>query len=216
MKKLLLCTMLIALSFAYGQESTKKEKLTIQKGTWYLNGGMSLVSNNSKSNQNMEKSDQIGFNFSPKIGFSINNNLIIGLGLGYNYHKNDLNFTNTKNFTKNESYSIFPYIKKYFSLGQKLAFTLHGEFRYTYSKYENDYNSLNNTNLSKANYYFIGIRPGITYFLNKKIALEANIGALGYTKSNHTHFPNNSIQEIDNFNFNLNSSNLNFGISYYW
>ncbi|MCF2876257.1 MULTISPECIES: outer membrane beta-barrel protein [unclassified Tenacibaculum] len=217
MKKLLLCTMLFALSFAYGQESDEKEKLIIKKGTWYVNGGFSIYTNNSTNDfsSNVNKSESLNFNISPKIGYSITNNLIIGLGIGYGYNKHENNPASSNSIIKNKSYSIFPYIKKYFSLGKKLAFSLHGEFRYTHSKYEN-HTSLNNVSFNKSNDYFVGIRPGVTYFLNNKIALEANIGALGYTRTIHKSPLNTFTHTIDNFNFNLNSSNLNFGLSYYW
>ena len=51
-------------------------------------------------------------------------------------------------------------------VGEKLTISVQGEFRYSYSEYEN--NDVFNSYSGHTNEYFIGVRPGITYFLNKK------------------------------------------------
>ena len=211
MKKLLLSTMLLALSFAYGQE--KNEKLTIEKGTWYVGGNFSLGHTNSEYEDSSETSKYFNFNFSPKIGYTINDNLIIGLGIGYGYTESELeNSTNNPANTTNH-FRVFPYIKKHFPVGEKLTVSLQVEFRYSYSEYEN--NDILNSYSGHTNEYFIGIRPGITYFLNKKLAIEANIGSLGYTNGTQE-YGNPPKRTWNSFNFNINSTDLMFGLSYYW
>ncbi len=207
MKKLLLSTMLLALSFAHGQE--KKEKLTIEKGTWYTSANFSLGHNSFELEGSPETSKYFNFNLSPKIGYTINDNLIIGLGVGYGYSKSE----SGSEIGKGNSYQIFPYVKKHFPLGKKLTISLQGEFNYSYSDYSSNINSIPYERSS--NQYFIGIKPGITYFLNKNIALEANIGSLGYSKTNQDE-NNLPDRESDSFQFNINSTDLMFGLSYYW
>lgn len=212
MKKLLLFTMLFALSFSYAQE--KNKKLNIKKGTWSLSGETSFSFNNNKADNQVYEDKSYLFNFAPKIGYTISDNLILGVGIGYGY--GDSKSTNPSNTyeRKNYSMSIFPYIKKHFSVGKKVTLSLQGEFKYSHTKYEDEQNNSLNNNDSKTNAYSIGIRPGITYFLNKKLALEANLGFLGYTRTN---YDNNSYKgNNSSFNFNFNPSNLMFGLSYYW
>ena len=207
MKKLLLSTMLFALSFAYGQE--EKEKLTIEKGTWYTSANFSIGHNSNEFEGSPETSKYFNFNFSPKAGYTINDNLIIGLGVGYGYSKSE----SGTEIGKGNSYQVFPYVKKHFPLGKKLTISLQGEFSYSYSDYSSNINS---TPYERStNQYFVGIRPGLTYFLNKNIALEANIGSLGYSKTDQdeSNFPD---RESDSFQFNINSTDLMFGLSYYW
>ncbi|CAM1339645.1 outer membrane beta-barrel protein [Tenacibaculum aestuarii] len=209
MKKLLLCTMLFAFSLANAQEKKDNEKLTIEKGTWYTAGNFSIGKSSNEFEGSPETSKYFSFNFSPKVGYTINDNLIIGLGVGYGYSKSE----SGNGIGKGNSYQIFPYIKKHFPLGKKLTISLQGEFSYNYSEFSD--NSLPNPNERNSNQYFIGIRPGMTYFLNKNIALEANIGSLGYSKTdlNENNFPD---RESDTFQFNINSTDLMFGLSYYW
>ncbi|CAM1335111.1 hypothetical protein [Tenacibaculum aestuariivivum] len=68
---------------------------------------------------------------------------------------------------------------------------------------------------NKQNAYSIGVHPSLTYFLNKKLALQASLGFLGYTKTDYDN-SDGSKANNDNFNFSLNSSNLLFGLSYFW
>ncbi len=213
MKKLLLCTMLLALSFANAQEREGNKKLTIEKGTWYVGGNISFGHDSSEFEDSPEASKYFNFNFSPKVGYTINDNLILGLGLGYGYSKNEIENTINNPANTSNNFRIFPYIKKHFPIGEKLTISVQGEFRYSYSEYEN--NDVFNSYSGHTNEYFIGVRPGITYFLNKKLALEANIGALGYTNSTQK-YGNPPKRTSSSFNFNINSTDLMFGLSYYW
>ncbi len=207
MKKLLLIAILFAGTIVMGQE--KEEKLTLKKGTWSLGGEIAFSTANSElPNISTEKNKFTSFNVSPKVGYFISSNLEIGLGSGYSYSKNeDINL----NSTKNNSYSVFPYVKKYIPLHKNFSFFLQGEARYSVS--ESDYN--NNLNTGSGNTFFAGIRPGIVYFFTENLAMQANIGALGYTTSK---FKSEGVVEStsNSFSFNLNSSNLLFGFSYYF
>ncbi|GFD74597.1 hypothetical protein KUL113_40170 [Tenacibaculum sp. KUL113] len=213
MKKLLLSTMLFALSFAYGQEKKENEKLTIEKGTWYVGGNVSLGHTNSEFEDSPNTSKYFNFNFSPKIGYTFNDNLILGLGLGYGYTESESGNTTNNQVNTTNHFRVFPYIKKYFPVGKKLTISLQGEFRYSYSEYEK--NDVLNSNGGHTNEYFIGVRPGITYFLNKNLALEANIGTLGYNNATQKS-GSPSKRTWSSFNFNINSTDLMFGLSYYW
>jgi hypothetical protein len=214
MKKLLL---LIATFFAFtiANAQEKEQKLTIKKGTWSYGGNFSLnFENNENENQTYTSdNDHFRFNLYPKIGYAIEDNLTLGLGLGYGYSKNEYEYSDSGNDElKSNSFSIFPYIKKHIPLGNKLAVFVQGEARL--STFKTDYSSEDYERT--GNSVFIGVRPGITYFLNNKVALEANFGSLGYSHSSSENSDNNPSESSSNyFNLNLNSSDLYFGITVY-
>ncbi|UMB61191.1 porin family protein [Lutibacter sp. A80] len=212
MKNFLFIAMILAYTFTFGQNTN--EKLTIPNGTWNFGGNISFntsemeIENSSFSNSE-RKSYTISFE--PKISYAIKNNLFIGIGLGYGYSK-DESITydiDTESISTTNIWSIIPYIKKYFPVGKKLTLNLKGEFRY--SSFESDYD--NSNFISSANNYFIGIRPGITYFLNNKIALDANIGSLGYWNSKVDDNSNNT--QSSGFELSIDTSNFYFGVSYF-
>lgn len=206
MKKLLFAIMAIASSIVVGQE--KEQKFLIPKNTWNISGGLSLNNSNTKSEES--KSDSFGFNFKPKIGYFFHNNLSAGIGLGYGYNNHSTN-NDFQNETTTNLFSIFPYVKKHFSIGKKVGLFLQGEFRYSYAKngnsYELTYKRINHS-------YFFGVRPGLTFLITKKLAIETSIGALGYSKNNSRYQRDEAKESSHNsFSFDLNSSNLTLGLS---
>lgn len=74
--------------------------------------------------------------------------------------------------------------------------------------------------VGRRNGYFIGISPGLTYFMTKRLALETQLGFFGYTNDESSFEDgqgnSNRTSESSNLSFNLNSSNLFFGLSYYF
>ncbi len=217
MKKLLLITTLLATVFTNSQE--KNEKLIIKKGTWSISGNFSLDFNDTKRSESTSsyssESKNFGYNLFPKTSYFIDDNLSIGLGLGYGYHKDEHKDNNDAFDLLNsrKEYSIFPYIKKHIPVGKKVSISIQGEGRYTRNVYDRVYSS---DYEQSSNTYFIGIRPGITLFISKKLALETYLGSLGYSDSkNSIKDSQETTYNTSRFSFNLNSSNLYFGLSYY-
>ncbi|APZ44978.1 hypothetical protein BW723_01145 [Polaribacter reichenbachii] len=206
MKKLLLITLLIA-NTIYAQE--KKEKVNILKNTWLIGGKISLSSTNAETTDN-NTSKGYGISLNPEIGFTIKNNLVLGLGLGYDYYKNEntdaLNYSRSRNVL-----SIAPYVKKFIPINSHLLFSLKGEARFSTDENKNS----DSTNLSRNKTFFVGFRPGITYFLSKRISLDANIGSIGYSHFNRKYDTNDETYKSNSFNLNLNSSDFLFGFTYY-
>lgn len=212
MKKLLFITLLFLNGVAIAQnEISEKEKTNIKKGTWSFGGQLLFGSSGSEfeNNEITQNSDSFRLSINPEIGYAVQKNLIIGLGLGYTYLEN--NNTNTNN---NNAYSIYPYIKKFIPVNDKLLFSLRGEIRFSKTDFENSGNSFSNIDNNQS--FFAGFRPGITYFVSKNLALEANIGALGYSRSNReSEFGNQIKVTTESFSFDFNSNNLLFGFTYY-
>ncbi len=215
MKKLLIIALLVTFGISFGQ--VKEDNSNIQKGTWNLGGNFTL--NNSIYNSSNTENNQFYIGFYPRVGYDINNNLIVGMGIGYEYHNNKNYYSETESNNSNlNRIVVFPYIKKYFNINEKFSFHLQGEFRLSKSWNDNNNNNNNSINFNSYEVYnsslFVGIRPGITFFLTKKLALETNIGALGYSTGKNE--SDNREGKFNSFNFNFNSNNLLLGLSYYF
>ncbi|WP_405606961.1 outer membrane beta-barrel protein [Polaribacter sp. Asnod1-A03] len=196
MKKLILITAILFYGITNAQE----------KGTWVFGGELNF--SNGENDYQDSTSDFKAFRVTAKTGYVFTKtNLELGLGLGYSTSKNEsYDYENKYN-----SYTISPYIKKYLPINDTFSFFLQGEV--AFSNYNRE-ESGNYSNDIDRNDLFIGIRPGFVFFVTKNIALNANIGALGY---NTNKYETDNLTEVksNSFNFNLNSSNLIFGLSYY-
>lgn len=226
MKKILYLGALLNVLLINAQDDTT-DRLVIEKGTWNLGGNFSFgFSQNEFNFQNRDESgisenESTRISFFPNIGYALGKNFMVGLGLGYGYFKSEnlsirdemVNSFNTSNST---SYSIFPYARGYFPVGRKLAFYAQGEVRFTdINTRFNDENSNLPANESDRKNYFIGVRPGLTFFVSKNFALETALGSFGYSRE-ELERDDQGQGDSDSFNFNLNSSDLFFGLSYYF
>ena len=200
MKKLLFIAVLLTGFISYGQQSE----------TWVFGGELGFSNNNFEYTQDdSPKQETTQFNFLVKAGYLFTKtNFEIGLGLGYLiYKRNSYNYTEESKYT---TITIAPYVKKYFPINEKFAFHLIGEI--SYSKSYTD-SSLSGYENDIQKYGFL-VRPGFEYFLTKHIALTANIGYLGYI-SETSKYDDSINSRSDSFGFNLNASNILFGLSYY-
>lgn len=214
MKTPMIILLCLLTSIIFSQE--KNEDFLIEKGQWSIEGEFSFNSQNadySNSNGDVNRND-FNFNIAPKVGYTISDNLILGLGVGYAHSKTEMEDDNNNiegNDSKINAIEFFPYIKKFFPVSKKLALHLQGETRFTFRKNTFD-NYYNDERVHNSEIIFIGIRPGISYNMTKNILLQANIGSLGYQ-----HFSGEvddaDTEKSNSFGFNFNTSNLIFGLT---
>ena len=195
------------------QDQTTTDKLTFAKGSNLLNAG--LFFNTRKIDNNLgAQEERFIFGANTAYGYAINDNLFIGLGLGYVNRTTDFfdNFGDTTE-RKNYEFNIFPYIRYYKGIGKRLAIFGQGEVLYSTGKEE-----VNGMETLELNTFFVGIRPGLTYMLSKNFALEITVGAIGYTSRNVENSMGIDPVESDTNEFGvlLNFEDLIFGLSYYF
>ncbi|EDP97149.1 outer membrane beta-barrel protein [Kordia algicida OT-1] len=215
MKKITLFVCLLIIAFVNAQDNQNQtDKLTFEKGTQFVNLNLSLRSDASdfQGTTQAQESKNFGFSINSSYAYAINNNLFLGLGVGYSKNTNEYTVGGVlESESSGESYQIFPYVRYYKGIGEKLALYIQGEVRY--SHFENEFNALND---NTSNNFFFGVRPGITYMLHKNLALETSIGALGYTTSKIESNQSNAETRRNAFDLSLNTSNVFFGLNYYF
>ncbi|CAH8283686.1 outer membrane protein with beta-barrel domain [Mariniflexile fucanivorans] len=211
MKTHLIIALLLMSTFTFAQ--TSEEKFEISKNQWLVGGSINFTSQNYESQNESYDSNykRTSFFIKPDIGYAIDSNLIIGVMPGFNIVNSK--FVESDDEYKSNGLSIAPYIRKYFAINNKLAFNVQGELMYSYQKSKNIYSdSVTNTGSeSDSNSIFIGVRPGLTYSLTNKIYLNAHLGSIGYY-SDKSENDEGTISKSNNFNLNLSTSDLYFGV----
>ncbi|BFO68224.1 porin family protein [Chryseobacterium sp. S0630] len=195
----------------------------IAKGTTYLSGsvGYSQVETN---NGNLKKEN---FNVLPTVGYFVNTNLAIGLGVGYQTEKTTATTTTTignattvsENVIKQPAFVVAPFVRKYWTLSEKLYIFGQLAVPMQFGKTETENSSvttagnttISNSTSTEAKYTQIGVtvKPGLDYFLNKNWSIEATIGEFGYSN-----YKPKDGDATNNYNFGLNLSSVTFGVKY--
>ncbi|CAD0218865.1 porin family protein [Chryseobacterium sp. D764] len=195
----------------------------IAKGTTYLSGSVGY-SQEESNNGNIKKEN---FNVLPTVGYFVNTNLAVGLGIGYQTEKNTVTNTATlgnttivnESIVKTPAFVVAPFVRKYWTLSDKLYFFGQLAVPMQFGKTETETNSVatsgnsvvTNSTSTEAKYTKIGVtvKPGLDYFLNKNWSIEATIGEFGYSN-----YKPKDGDATNNYNFGLNLSSVTFGVKY--
>ncbi len=169
-----------------------------------------------------------GLSISPSVGYFIANQLELGITASVNSssQNNDVTYSDrkTKNSNSSLSYSVGPYLRKYFMLTDKVA--LHGtaDLYYEGTNYKSASDITYNDpammpeereSIQRNNAFGLSISPGVSFFASNKIGLGASFGSLGYSHSTSKVDENTSTNKYNTFGFNLNAALFELNFSYY-
>ena len=190
----------------------------IAKGTTYLSGQVGYSS--TQNNNNDDKVED--FTVVPTVGYFVANNVAVGLGVGYTNSSTTTNsaITNVETKFSTDAFVVAPFVRKYWTLSDKLYFFGQLAVPMQFGKTETETSSVattgntvvSNSTSTEAKYTKIGVtvKPGLDYFLNKNWSIEATIGEFGYNNFKYKDLD----KSTDNFNFGLNLSSVTFGVKY--
>lgn len=197
----------------------------ITKGTSYLSGQVEYYHNEKNEFEAKTKDDVI--RILPTAGYFVDNNLAIGLGVGYKsavtkYTVNGFEFLNTIEIKNTDNaFVVAPFVRKYWTLSDKLYIFGQLQVPLEFGNEKLDFNSegdggdpiLSAPFTEKNNYTNIGvnIKPGLDYFLTKNWSIEATIGEFGY---NTYKKDIEGAKRTDNYKFGISLSSVTFGVKY--
>ncbi|MCB9304399.1 MAG: outer membrane beta-barrel protein [Lewinellaceae bacterium] len=187
----------LLLTFALLMSISTLALAQFQPGDAFLNGSFSLQFNNSSNGFLLASSNTINFagevssvelSIQPRFGVLVSSNLALGLGLGYEGLFSETNteraispFPQTVKSTINR-YSFSPFLRYYKSFEDRfgLWLDLYGSVGLGKGKFENVQNGIRDEQEENQFNMQLGIRPGLYYFLNRRFALEASVGGIGF------------------------------------
>jgi len=216
MKNITLLFCMFAIGFVHAQDNhqdASSDKLTFTKGTNMINGGLFFNTSKIETTSTLEQEDsRFGIGINSSYGYAISDDLFLGLGIGYTHNKRENNVPGSPtDGTTSNSLRVFAYIRYYKGIGKRLSFFVQGETQFSKST-----NERNGDTTIETDSFFVGVRPGLTFMISNCLALETTIGSLGYSSSNLENKQSNTKSDASNFGLSLNTSNLVFGVSYYF
>lgn len=165
---------------------------------------------------------QTSFNITPSMGYFILDGLEVGASIGYKQDKSNeavmggYGPVNYENVTK--AFGFMPYLKKYFMVSDKVAFTASAQAGISKGTSTNKPSSgfYNTTELDISGFQ-VAVVPGISFFATDKIGINASFGSFGYSQVKSEYEGSYEISfNTSTFGLNLDSSTLGIGFSYHF
>ncbi|CAL2095029.1 OMP_b-brl domain-containing protein [Tenacibaculum sp. 190524A05c] len=170
--QLLFVAMTIASSFA----QTEKGKFLIGLNTplSFSSSSTRIIDNSGNSTDN---NSSTSFTFSPQVGYSIIDNLFVGLDLSLSFGNVDSNSVETNS----NSYVFSPFVKYYYPI--KNDFNFFGQFKYGLGRLSSrsegigllDPMSPNPNVTTKTNMEQLLVGLGVGYFVHEKLNIELSL-----------------------------------------
>lgn len=176
----------------------------ISKGSVLLGGGIGYNSQENKQEGSTIENKTSNFYVSPAIGIAVKENLIVGGDLSFSSQMQE----NGSNETTNKYYGAGIYMRKYLPIANR--FYIFGQGRVGANIFDGettqgtDYISTN-----KGYNVNVGIYPGISFQMNKKLHLETGFNNLVYVQYENGKIKTQSLGNMSNVtskSFSVNSS----------
>jgi hypothetical protein len=149
----------------------------------------------------------------PNFGILLNENLEIGLQVGYSSTEYERNTTTpTISNWGSRGMTVGLYTQRYFVITDKFLFSVTGNIRYDFGKtFDKTTNTITNEvteSEDKDSSIGVTLRPSFIFFPSNNWAFQTSIGNISYSYSNNDDQPVNL--------FNVNYGTINLGLSYYF
>ncbi|MBV8254436.1 MAG: outer membrane beta-barrel protein [Chitinophaga sp.] len=175
---------------------TQVAKAQISKGDILLGGNVNVTAHSDKAKDADKKNTTTSFGISPKVGYALNNNWVVGVFAGTNF-----GFAKDINDNKAKTFSINPgiFVRNYQMLGQsKFAFFAEGNASYGFGS-----TKLNDVKQGSFNSFNVNVQPGIAYFVTKRFMIEGMFGGASYNWKQDKNELSGAKHNYSDFNFNF-------------
>lgn len=204
------------------------------KGQLMVNGNIHYYMNKSNTSSDIrtQQSKQHGYGSNLNIGYFFTNHFAFGLNCGINEWGSKSNVTDTVYISDYVSTNKIRSLGIFLRYNQpiyksKFGFFLQLGSNYSFIKYhdESTYTSINypsNTSIyeQQGRGYDYYLNPGLFYFVNNRLSIEAGLGSLTYTHTNFESIPdspytNPYFRKQSDFNANFSISSVFLGATFY-
>lgn len=207
----------------------------VPKGQWVFGGSVSYSthSNNSYNFLIVEDIDSKGYQFkiSPLVGYAYSRNSLVGVRFGYSRSLTELDHAslsitsldNSFYYSLKHSYNVEALWRKYIPLGRNnKRFALFTEVGLALGGSQSKVASGPNKSV-KGTYatsfdIALSVNPGVAAFLTNNMAIEVNVGVLGFSYSNVQQRKNQVVSgriSTSQMNFKVNIFSIGLGASFY-
>ena len=200
----------------------------LEKGNILLGGGVGFNSATSQTEEDVavvSNYENSTLNFSPEVGYFFRDKWLLGLSLPMSWYDQKTFLTNSageqtmQNGANTNSFGVAPFVRKYFSISEKLSFFAQARIGYyqSHSEYTNYSDSGNSTRTSESNGVTFGTAAGMSFFPKKWLGVNLSISPLSYTtSSSQEEGPGSSSEgKSSGFDFGVDTSAITLGVNFF-
>ncbi len=210
----------------------------VPAGQWVFGGTLSYSTHSNDSYKLLVvegiNSEGYTFKISPLVGYSLLPNSIVGVRFAYSRSLTDLsnasmnigegdgalNFNFDYYYALKHSYDVVAIWRQYIPLGRNKRFALFSEFQLALGGAQSKYaegSPVRGTHSTSFN-ISAGVNPGVVAFVTNNMALELNVGVLGFNYSS-TRQVHNQVETGETsssvMNFSINIFSIGVGVAFY-
>ncbi len=213
------------LGFLVFQLITFAASAQLQKGNKILGGTINYSTSTTTSDNSGAAGGQTNktnnFNVSPSLGFFVTDRTVVGLMFDINSYSNESSGLTGLSFRNNSNqFGFGPFVRRYFSLKEWVAFYGQAELGFSNQKTELTYPSFPNQN-SELTTKAINLSTslGLAFFPTNWMSVDLSINPLTFTHQitrQKEVSPNTIEGNTNTFNFNLTSNSFQLGAHFFF
>jgi hypothetical protein len=177
MKKALIFSMILVLA------SGISAKAQTDKGKFFLAGsyrlGLNFGTEKQKNGSDVVSGSEntyLNFNYQPKVGYFVINNLVTGLFIDLQFYSNK--YKNESYFYKSTTFIIGPFVKYYLPVKGSLKPYAEGQVGFGLDNSKDRYSTTSDWDKTNESVFTYRLGAGATYFFNNYVGADLFLGFL--------------------------------------
>lgn len=155
------------------------------------------------------------YGLSPQIGYFLSNRVAAGLALSYTGSSGHNQNGPTLLKTKNDRYSLGPFVRVYQMVSEKAGFFGHVSGSYSSGR-RMEWREANGWQTRESSTSFGAyFQPGFTYFIHERVGAEFTFGSAGYQKTRSEDLINNQKGSSKGYTVNVGLGSFGVGFNYF-
>jgi hypothetical protein len=181
----------------------------VEQGRSFISGGFGFNTNSPEDPQPGSTKHFSRFDINAMYGYMIGDTWAIGITPSFQ--------TQTQTFyddSKNHSniFAVGPFVRKYFSINDKFYFHLDAMYNFSQQKDYSETAGGDKAPETTSTSHTVSLVPGASYFITDRVALQASLGKLAFTKFKSPNNDNNS----SSFDLNFSITSFTLGAAVYF
>lgn len=203
MKKLLTLIVLITPLLSYAQ---------LEKGMFLLSGNVSYQKNGYDNPSIVTTTDLTKIELTPYIGYLVSPKVAVGLLANYQKTKQEYTISNvfSPSSSTQDAFMAGPFVRFYQPITERFFFFAQGDIQFGRGTGESVIADGSSVSKAKMTATAVAVRPGISYFVSRRWAIELILGSVSY--SDRTFKSNSTTTNMDGFGFNFITRGLSPGV----